>query len=168
MAALLHRTSSCIHVKGGCTLDNMVNARACVCVVIASCCSYDFSERLHCCCHLSTTLSHNMYPLYLTRCWEMHQVAHSPGAVTNTCADLSHTASWSVQQFRRTHGCDQHRPHNPDAAQYYRSATFILRQSYDYLTMMPKLRSTYDGRLIYKTSYEECKAVLRYDSLAKS
>ena len=28
----------------------------------------------------------------------------------------------------------------------------ILRQSYDYLTIMPKLRSTYDGRLIYKTS----------------
>jgi len=27
-----------------------------------------------------------------------------------------------------------------------------LRQSYDYLTIMPKLRSTYDGRLIYKTS----------------
>jgi len=25
----------------------------------------------------------------------------------------------------------------------------ILRQSYDYLTIMPKLRSTYDGRLIY-------------------
>jgi len=25
----------------------------------------------------------------------------------------------------------------------------ILRQSYDYLTIMPKLRSTHDGRLIY-------------------
>ena len=34
----------------------------------------------------------------------------------------------------------------------------ILRQSYDYLTIMPKLRSTYDGRLIYKTSYNEWKA----------
>jgi len=43
----------------------------------------------------------------------------------------------------------------------------ILRQSYDYLTIMPKLRSTYDGRLIYKTSYEGCRAFLRYDSLAK-
>jgi len=33
----------------------------------------------------------------------------------------------------------------------------ILRQSYDYRTIMPKLRSirsTYDGRLICKTSYE--------------
>ena len=30
----------------------------------------------------------------------------------------------------------------------------VLRQSYDYLTIMPKLRSTYDERLIYKTSYE--------------
>ena len=29
----------------------------------------------------------------------------------------------------------------------------ILRQSYEYLTIMPMLRSTYDGRLIYKTSY---------------
>jgi len=42
-----------------------------------------------------------------------------------------------------------------------------LRQSYDYLTIMPKLRSTYDGRLIYKTSYEGRKALLMYDSLAK-
>ena len=32
---------------------------------------------------------------------------------------------------------------------------------------MPKLRSTYDGRLIHQTSYEERKAFLRYDSLAK-
>ena len=36
----------------------------------------------------------------------------------------------------------------------------ILRQSYDYLTIIPKLRSTYDGRLIYKTSYEQRKAFL--------
>ena len=43
----------------------------------------------------------------------------------------------------------------------------ILRQSYDYLTIMPKLRSTYDGRLIYKTSNEGRKAFLGYDSLAK-
>ena len=43
----------------------------------------------------------------------------------------------------------------------------ILRQSSDYLTIMPKLRSTYDGRLIYKTSYEGRKAFLRYDSLAE-
>jgi len=28
----------------------------------------------------------------------------------------------------------------------------IFRQSYDYLTIMQKLRSTYNGRLIYKTS----------------
>jgi len=37
----------------------------------------------------------------------------------------------------------------------------ILRQSYDYLTIMPKLRSTYDGRLIYKTFYNEWKAFHR-------
>jgi len=43
----------------------------------------------------------------------------------------------------------------------------ILRQSYDYLTIMPKLRSTYDERLICKTSYEGRKAFLGYDSLAK-
>jgi len=29
----------------------------------------------------------------------------------------------------------------------------VLRQSYDYLTIMPKLRSTYDELLIYKTPY---------------
>ena len=43
----------------------------------------------------------------------------------------------------------------------------ILRQSYDFRTIMPKLRSTYDGRLIYKTSYEGRKAFLKHDSLAK-
>ena len=44
----------------------------------------------------------------------------------------------------------------------------ILRQSYDYLTIMPKLRSTYDRRLIQKTSYEGRKAFLRYNSHVKS
>ena len=39
----------------------------------------------------------------------------------------------------------------------------ILRQSYDYLTIMRKLRSTYDGRLMYETSYEGRKAFLRFD-----
>ena len=37
----------------------------------------------------------------------------------------------------------------------------------DYLTIMPKLRSTYDGRLIYETSHEGRKAFLGYDSLAE-
>ena len=44
----------------------------------------------------------------------------------------------------------------------------IFRQSYDYLTIMPKLRSTYDGRLIHKTAYNEWKAFHRQDSRAKS
>jgi len=35
----------------------------------------------------------------------------------------------------------------------------ILRQSYDYVTIMPKLRSTYDGRVIYETSHEERKDI---------
>jgi len=43
----------------------------------------------------------------------------------------------------------------------------ISRQYYDYLTIMPKLRSTYHKRLIYKT-YTERRAFIRYDSLAKS
>ena len=44
----------------------------------------------------------------------------------------------------------------------------ILRQSYDYLTIMAKLRPTYEWRLIYRTSYEGRKAFLGYSSLAKS
>ena len=44
----------------------------------------------------------------------------------------------------------------------------ILRQFYHYLTIMPKLRSTYDGRLIYNTSYEGRKAFLTYDSLSNA
>ena len=43
----------------------------------------------------------------------------------------------------------------------------IYKISYDNLTIMRKLRSTYDGRLIYKTSYDGRKAFLRYDSLAQ-
>ena len=43
----------------------------------------------------------------------------------------------------------------------------ILRQSYD-MTIMPKLRLTYEGHLIYKTSYKGRNAFLGYDSLAKS
>jgi len=37
----------------------------------------------------------------------------------------------------------------------------ILRQSYDYLTIMPMLLSTYDERLIYKTPYDYRKSTLR-------
>jgi len=44
----------------------------------------------------------------------------------------------------------------------------IYKISYNNLAIIPKLRSTYNGRLIYHTSYEECKAFLRYDLLAKS
>ena len=44
----------------------------------------------------------------------------------------------------------------------------ILRQFYDYLTIMPKLRSTFDRHLVYKTSYEGRKVFLRYDSPAIS
>ena len=43
----------------------------------------------------------------------------------------------------------------------------INKISYDYLMIMPKLQSTYDGHLVYKTSCEECIALLPYDSLAK-
>ena len=30
-----------------------------------------------------------------------------------------------------------------------------LQKSYDYITTIPKLRLTYDGHIIYQTSYEE-------------
>jgi len=46
----------------------------------------------------------------------------------------------------------------------------IYKVSYDNLTIitiMPKLRSTYDRRLIYTTSCEGRKTFLWYDSLAK-
>ena len=55
---------------------------------------------------------------------------------------------------------DRHTPH----ARFIKYLTTIL----DYLTIMPKLRSTYDGRLIYKTSYEERQDFLMCNSLAKS
>jgi len=43
----------------------------------------------------------------------------------------------------------------------------ILRQCSDYVTIMPRLRSTYDRRLTEKTSCEGREAFLRYDSLAE-
>jgi len=44
----------------------------------------------------------------------------------------------------------------------------ILRQSYDYITTVPMLRSTCDGGLICQTYYEECSAFLRQDFLVES
>jgi len=69
---------------------------------------------------------------------------------TDTCATL---VSQSVSQFIVIRQLEGWGP--------------IYKISYDYHTIMPKLRSTYDGRLIYKTSCEGRKAFLRYDSLAK-
>jgi len=45
----------------------------------------------------------------------------------------------------------------------FKTASSIPVYKIYYLTIMPKLRSTCDGRLICKTSYKECKAFLRYD-----
>ena len=67
----------------------------------------------------------------------------------------------SIQKWRRMYFCLRT---GPQSAHLWRP---IYKISYDYLTIMPKLQSTYDGRLIYKTSYEGRKAFLRYDSLAK-
>jgi len=65
--------------------------------------------------------------------------------------------------FRKIAYKPQHRPYKPAGP----DLQYMLRQSCDYLTIMPELRSTYDRRLIYKTSHEGRKAFLRYDSLAK-
>jgi len=44
----------------------------------------------------------------------------------------------------------------------------ILRLSYDYLTIMPKLRSTYDGCIIFQHLVKNAGLILRYDLLVKS
>ena len=49
-------------------------------------------------------------------------------------------------------------------AQFTKYPTTILRFSYDNANVTFDL---YDGRPIYKTSYEGSNAILRYDSLAK-
>ena len=53
---------------------------------------------------------------------------------------------------------------------FYRPGARFTITSYDsHLAIVPpKLRSTYDVRLIYKTSNERRKAFLMYDLLAKS
>ena len=56
----------------------------------------------------------------------------------------------------------------PTVLKHWRPGARFTKYFYDSLTIMPKLRSTYDRRIIHKTSYEERKAFLRYNSLAKS
>ena len=81
--------------------------------------------------------------------------------VCNQAARCKHSAHWhggarDAASFQQRQLGDQ----GPDLQN-------ILRQSYDYLTIMPKLRSTYDRRLIQKTSYEGRKAFLGYNSHVK-
>jgi len=56
----------------------------------------------------------------------------------------------------------------PTVLKHWRPGARFTKYFYDSLTIMPKLRSTYDRRIIHKTSYEEREAFLRYSSLAKS
>jgi len=77
-------------------------------------------------------------------------------AVPNTTHTNRHT-QWSIDWL--SCGFTSHAKQNRGP---------IYKISYDNLTIMPKLRSTYDGRLICKTSYEERKDFLMCNSLAKS
>jgi len=82
---------------------------------------------------------------------------------------VQHTSHADVPTARTSTRTEQLQVHEPRSVVQQRpDLQNILRQSYDYLTIMPKLRSTYDGRLIYKTSYNEWKAFHRYDARAKS
>jgi len=96
------------------------------------------------------------------------------------CCCWALTSQSSTWMNERRHGSDveETKPSSPrsrpdcwsrdsSGARFTKYLTIILWLSY-YLTIMPELRSTYDGRLIYKTSHEECKAFLGYDSLGKS
>ena len=60
----------------------------------------------------------------------------------------------SFQNPRRKGGKFDHRPERPKV---------LLRH-----WIIPKLQSNYDGRLLYKTSYEGHEDFLRYSSLAIS
>ena len=57
---------------------------------------------------------------------------------------------------------------NRPGARFTKYLTTILRLSYDNAEVTINLRSTYDGRLIYKTSFYEREAFHRQDSRAKS
>jgi len=56
----------------------------------------------------------------------------------------------------------------PGAAAHKTAQNKIDKYSKLASTIMPKLQSTYDERLICQTSFEERKVFSRYDSLAKS
>jgi len=84
-------------------------------------------------------------------------------------ARLYHTNWTELKSLSSRHTLPERRPVRNQTTDLYLEPDLqnILRQSYDCLAIMPKLRLTYDGRLIYETSYEGRKAFLRYDSLAK-
>ena len=123
---------------------------------------------------LSDTASSNS-----TQCFSLHtharthgrtrhkHTAHTPrtrlhGSVTQR-HQTAHSASHCTHTHARTRGRTRHKhtAHTPDLQN-------IFRQFYDCLTIIPQLRSTYDGHLVYKTSSKERKAFLSYDLLAKS
>ena len=70
--------------------------------------------------------------------------------VFRPCRSKSRTKFWRSDRAE-TFGCETEIETRPDVeAGQGPDLQNILRQSYDYLTIMQKLRSTYDGRLIYK------------------
>jgi len=56
----------------------------------------------------------------------------------------------------------------PGGHKYWSGGPIYKKISHDNLTIMPKLGSSYDCRVIDQTHYEELKAFLGYDLHAKS
>ena len=93
----------------------------------------------------------------------LYWVFHFPvgrGSGTSSTGNHQNAESNDARTLFHTF-CGRRTVHGPDLQN-------ILCQSFDYFTTMPKLRWTYGGRLIYKTSYNEWKAFHRYDSHTKS
>ena len=78
--------------------------------------------------------------------------------------DVAVTQSERLRLARPRVICTRSQP----AARFTKYLKTILRLSYDSAEVTINLRSTYDGRLIYKTSYNEREAFHRQDSRAKS
>ena len=92
------------------------------------------------------------------RRWEVHATGRAAGCGISRprrrpSSRHLHQRNTSTAQ-RKNGGPQNCRP----AARFTKYPTTILWLSHDNaLTIMPKLRPTYDGRLIYKTSYNEWK-----------
>jgi len=102
-------------------------------------------SKLHAAIFIGCTSSHNLTTSTLL----LERITQPPNLAEY--APCSHPGrAWSQTAWRVSTRLSLATNHHPQATDLQN----ILRRSCDYLTIMPKLRSTCGGHLIYRTSYD--------------